>query len=265
MEYAPVKNLLRSWIGGKPCLRKLFYFALERLFLRERYVKRALKAIVPKMAGNPRVLDAGFGYGQYSYHIAKTFGEVKVIGVEIEPEMLDDFKQFIEKTRTNNIELRELDLTKMDIEDDYDLALSVDVMEHIEDDEAVFRNVRRALKNGGVFLIHTPHIPEGLERGEGVFVGEHVRDGYTAAEIERKLLGAGFSRVEHSFSYGYWGAAAWRLLQKYPMEILSFTKLAFPLVFIYLILVYPFAEYMMRRDLKVSNLSGNGILVEAWK
>ena len=38
----------------------------------------------------------------------------------------------------------------------FDLALSVDVMEHIVEDVEVFRNIHTSLKDGGMLLISTP-------------------------------------------------------------------------------------------------------------
>lgn len=265
MDYAPLKNTLREFIRGKPRLRRLFYFVLGRLFLRERYVKRALAELMPALGRNLKVMDAGFGYGQYSYHIARFYGGVSVTGIEIEREMLDDFEIFIEKTGMKNIELREIDLTEMTIKLFFDLALSVDVMEHIENDEAVFKNVCQSLREGGVFLIHAPHKSDSRAEGGVSFVGEHVREGYTAEEIVEKLQRAGFGQIEFTYTYGKAGAAAWRLLQKYPIMVLNFTRLAFILTPFYYAVVYPLAEFLMRRDIRASNRIGNGILVKAWK
>ena len=68
-------------------------------------------------------------------------------------------------------------------------------MEHIEEDELVFRNFFRALKPGGSLLISTPSDQGGSDvhnEEEKSFIDEHVRDGYGIGEISQKLERAGF-------------------------------------------------------------------------
>lgn len=265
MEYAPVKNVLRNIVRGNAALNKLFFKALGILFLRERYVKRELGEVFANIAETEEILDAGFGYGQYSFWTARNFPQTRITAVEIEKVMLEDFADLLKKTGVANIELKQLDLTTMEYKSRFDLALSVDVMEHIEDDRTVFRNICRSLKPGGVFLMHTPHIKAGAERGEGVFVGEHFRDGYTTEELLGKLKEAGFDRIEYKLTYGKWGALAWRLLQKYPISVLRKAKILFLLLPIYLIIVFPIAEIAMRMDMSKEQVEGDGILVKAYR
>jgi len=265
LEYEPVKNILRRVIRGRPLFRKMFYFALGRLFLRERYIKRELADLIPRLGGKLHILDAGFGYGQYSYHIAMRYPNAVVEAAEIEPVMIEDFGCFIEETGVDSISLRELNLTEMDDESRNDLVLSVDVMEHIEDDMTVFGNIYRALKEGGIFLMHTPHLREDAVGGVGAFVGEHVRDGYTTDELLEKLRAAGFDEIKYTLTYGKNGSLAWKLLQKFPISVLRVSKVFFLILPLYFLLVYPMAEWSMKRDLKGDNAQGNGIMVKAWK
>src|SRR5690606_40598394 len=77
--------------------------------------------------------------------------------------------------------------------DNYDLILSVDVMEHIEEDERVMKNLCDALRKGGMLLISTPSDKGGSDvhhhdsDGAVGFIDEHVRDGYNAADLRQKL------------------------------------------------------------------------------
>lgn len=234
-------------------------------FLRSRYVKRDLRKIIDYLGHDIDILDAGFGYGQYSYWLAKRYPSAILRSVEIEPVMIEDFRKLLDKFEFGNISLEKLDLTEMKYREAFDLAVSVDVMEHIEDDQAVFNNICSALKPGGVFLMHTPHIKEAQAQGEGSFVGEHVRDGYYSREIVEKLRDAGFYRVEYTLTYGMYGAAAWKLLQKYPISVLQKSKLLFFLLPFYMLAVWPAAEILMRYDMKCYNHEGNGILIKARK
>jgi hypothetical protein len=72
MHYDPIKDTLGGLVRRSPLLRKLFYRALGAMFLREWYVKRKIKILY--RAGVPAdIFDAGSGFGQYSYFMAKKF------------------------------------------------------------------------------------------------------------------------------------------------------------------------------------------------
>ena len=265
MEYAPIKNILRRFIRGNAAMTRLFFGVMGVLFLRTRYVKRELRKLMKDERQSGKILDAGFGYGQYSYWMMRKFPKIELTSVEIEPVMIDDFREFLHKGGMKDTGSQELDLTRMTYENAFDLALSVDVMEHIEDDEKVFANIYRALKPGGVFLMHTPHIRAAAKDGKGAFVGEHFRDGYRTIELRDKLRRAGFRRIDYTLTYGAYGSLAWKLLQKYPLTVLNKVKLLFPLLPVYLLAVYPIAEVLMRWDMKCANREGDGILVKGWK
>lgn len=235
------------------------------LFLRARYMKRELRKIITQLGGEISLLDAGFGYGQYSLWLAENYPQAKLTSAEIEPVMIDDFQELVKSFKLENISLEEIDLTQMSYDSKFDLAVSVDVMEHILEDQLVFDNIHKSLKPGGVFVMHTPHIRKSALRGKGAFVGEHVRDGYSTAELLGKLNQAGFDKLEYLLTYGKYGALAWKILQKYPIMTLQKSKLLFLLLPFYLILIYPLAEILMRLDLDSSNVEGDGILVKAWK
>ncbi len=66
--------------------------------------------------------------------------------------------------------------------DEYNLIISIDVMEHITDDIQVFKNFYQSLKSGGILLISTPSDQGGSDvhdDEEKSFIAEHVRDGYS--------------------------------------------------------------------------------------
>jgi SAM-dependent methyltransferase len=54
-----------------------------------------------------------------------------------------------------------LDITKMDLPDDsFDLILCSHVLEHVPDDRAAMRELRRVLSDGGLALVLVPYRPE---------------------------------------------------------------------------------------------------------
>jgi SAM-dependent methyltransferase len=265
MEYTPIKSIFRRLIRSRPGLTKTFFFALEKLFLRERYVKRELNRIIAKLPPQSEILDAGFGYGQYSYYLAKRYKNMRITALEIEDEYLDDFAEFIRHCGIENIQIQKADLTELKYNNRFDLIFCVDVMEHIEADTMVFHNFAQALKKGGLFLMHTPHIQGAKGKGEGAFVGEHVRDGYRTRDIYYKLGESGFNPIGVEYTYWYFGAISWILLQKIPITALNLSKLFLLLLPFYYIIVLPLSLIAMSLDLKIKKNSGQGILATGRK
>jgi len=276
MEYDPIKRSLGNVFNKSPFLRKLFYHLLDLLLLRCWHVHKELKAWRSRLGvfgsglgvGELTILDAGSGFGQYSYWMTNNFPKAKILAVDIKDEQVADCNNFFQLVGKVNVKFEIADLTKFVQENKYDLALSVDVMEHILEDVLVFKNILASLKQGGMLLISTPSDQGGSdvhEGQEGSFIGEHVRDGYNIKEIEDKLRLAGFSKIEPRYSYGSPGKISWRLSMKYPMQILNTSKIFFIFIPFYYLITYPFAFILNYLDTHSTHKTGTGLIVKAWK
>jgi SAM-dependent methyltransferase len=273
MHYDPIKRQLGNLFNRSPFLRKLFYFLLDLLLLRAWHVRKALKEFKKSSSpGNLNVLDAGSGFGQYCYRISRMLPRAKILGVDVKQEQIEDCNNFFRQIGKNaSVTFAVADLTQYKAVGQYHLILSVDVMEHILEDEKVFVHFSESLKPGGMLLISTPsdqggsdtdHHEEGDVHG---FIEEHVRDGYNKEDIREKLLKAGFSRVEVSYTYGKFGSAAWKLSMKFPILFLGFSKIFYMVLPFYYLAVFPFCFLLNFIDVKSNNKTGTGLLVKAYK
>lgn len=268
MEYDPVKDRLQKFLGASVSARKLFFAALNRLFLRARYVRRELERLKTSSFSPVNILDGGSGFGQYSFRLAKTFPEARILGLDLKKELVESGNQFARQAGYDRVSFAVGDLLTMTYEDQFDLVLSVDVMEHIEDDRTVFDNISRALKSGGLFVMTTPYFDGSSEHipvADQPFVDEHVRPGYSRSELAEKLNQANIELRQFIITYGKWGNLAWLLLQKWPLSWLSGRSWLLPLVALYYCLAYPLAWFFMQMDLRTDNKSGGGILAVAAK
>ncbi len=271
MQYDPIKRSLGNVFNQRPVLRKLFYHLLDLLLLRAWHIRRELRQRAHATPEVKAVLDAGSGFGQYTYRMARWFPKAAIKAVDIKTEQIDDCNQFMQKAGlSNRVKFELADLTQFQENNKYDLILSVDVMEHIDDDVQVFRNFYTSMKKGGMLLISTPSDQGGSdshehEEGAHGFVDEHVRDGYNISDIEVKLLSAGFSRVEARYSYGCPGNISWKLSMKYPILMLGFSKLFFMILPFYYLVTFPFSVLLNFFDLYGKHKSGTGLIVKAWK
>jgi len=234
------------------------------MFLREWYVKRKIREIYK--GNSPKdILDAGCGFGQYTYFMAKKFRGSGILAVDVKQDYLDDCKYFFDKTGYKSCKFEFADLTKIDFENRFDFILSVDVMEHIEDDIGVFRKFNKALKLGGMVMINTPSNLGGSDAHEDhdeSFIGEHVRLGYSKDDICTKLEDAGFRIESFDYTYGKWGKRYWKLGIKYPMLMLNKSQLLFVILPFYYLLTIWWTLLFMWLDLKDRNKpEGTGVLV----
>jgi SAM-dependent methyltransferase len=207
--------------------------------------------------------------GQYSWRMSRMGPGWNITGTDINREQIEDCTVFFRKTGlSDRVSFRIADLTGFREPDKYNFILSVDVMEHILEDEKVFRNFFESLKAGGTLLISTPSDKGGSDvhdEDDESFIGEHVRNGYSIEEISTKLTGAGFKYVNASYTYGKPGSISWRLAMKYPVKMLNISKLFFVILPFYYLLFFPASILLNIFDLRFKHKSGTGLLVTARK
>ena len=273
MQYDPIKRSLGKVFNKTPLLRILFYKMLDLLLLRAWHIRKALKEWAKSAPVDANVLDAGSGFGQYDYYLSKLGKEWTIKGVDVKQEQIDDCNRFFTKIgKQERVSFKVADLTKLDEVDAYDLILSVDVMEHIDEDEVGFKNFYKAMRSGGMLLISTPSDQGGSdthdhhhEEGATGFIDEHVRDGYGVDDITEKLAKSGFTNIEAGYAYGKPGSLAWKLTMKYPILMLNATKLFFVVLPFYYLLVMPLALILNYFDVKLKHNRGTGLVVKAFK
>ena len=269
MQYDPIKKTLGRFFSGSPFMRKSFYFLLDTLLLRTWHVKRALRRIASESQGELTILDAGCGFGQYTWQMSRMNRLWKVKAVDIDSEHVSDCSSFFKKEGLGErVSFQTLDLTKLSENYCYDLILSVDVMEHIEEDEKVFENFFSSLRDNGRLIVSTPSDKGGSDvhsENDDSFIGEHVRDGYSKNDLAEKLVRAGFRKVEISYTYGLPGTISWKLSMKYPIKMLNISYIFFIIIPFWYLIFLPVSLVLNYLDLIISHKEGTGLLVIAQK
>jgi len=269
MQYDPIKRFLGKIFNSTTILRVIFYKLLDILLLRTWHIKKEIRKLKKSFPEKAEILDAGSGFGQYTYYLSSISPSWKIKGVDVKEEQIADCNQFFTRLgRNNKITFEEADLTKFTEAEKYNLILSVDVMEHILEDVLVFKNFYMSLKSEGVLLISTPSDQGGSDvhdDHESSFISEHVRDGYNIFDIEKKLTSAGFSKVEAYYSYGTPGKISWRLSMKYPILMANTHKIFLLILPFYYLITLPFFLILNYFDVIGKHTSGTGLIVKAWK
>jgi ubiquinone/menaquinone biosynthesis C-methylase UbiE len=131
-------------------------------------------------------LEIGCGTGYTLLSVQRRFPSIELTGVD----MYADSLPFVKAKMGDSCSLLQLDARHMPFRDHFDLVGLFDVLEHIEQDEVVLKEVNRALKKNGAIMISVPQHPYlwcSLDE-----IAFHMRR-YTASELENKLKAAGFS------------------------------------------------------------------------
>ncbi|MCJ8163831.1 class I SAM-dependent methyltransferase [Pontibacter sp. E15-1] len=269
MQYDPIKRVLGDAFNRTPFLRRVFYKLLDLLLLRTWHVQKELRTWAENRRNKEQyILDAGSGFGQYTYYLSGMSRKWSILAVDVKEEQISDSNCFIRAIGRHNVLFRIADLVRYREPKSYDLILSVDVMEHILEDVEVFHNFHASLRHGGMLLISTPSDQGGSDvhgTDEASFIEEHVRDGYNIKEIQDKLKQAGFSKVEARYSYGTPGQISWRLSMKYPLLLLNVSKIFFLVLPFYYLITFPVSLVLNWMDVNGNHKSGTGLIVKAWK
>lgn len=112
---------------------------------------------------NPQLLDIG---GRKSPYTIGLSARITVIDLPRQSELQEKLKlgidsqiiQEIKKFRSNIEDIVLGDMTRSTLpSESFDLAVAVEVLEHVEEDERFVSEVARVLKPGGIFLMTTPN------------------------------------------------------------------------------------------------------------
>lgn len=197
---------------GKELINSRQLGSFERLYIRLWGVpisglRIRLRRVLPELHGNPkRILDAGCGRGVFSYEMAKKFPTAEITGADIDEEQLTVNQEIATGSGLNNLTFTTADISNLPFENEFDVVLSVDNLEHIENDESAIDCIYKALKPGGQLVLHVP----GLMRRwfffkftENFDVPGHFRPGYTQEQIVQKLTKLGFKIQKSHYTFGW--------------------------------------------------------------
>jgi 2-polyprenyl-3-methyl-5-hydroxy-6-metoxy-1,4-benzoquinol methylase len=128
--------------------------------------------------------EIGCGTGFVLQGLARACPELALFGSEVSVAGLA-----YAATRVPGATLFQMDATHMPLAEEFDVIGAFDVLEHIEDDRQVIRQVFRALRPGGHMIVTVPqHM---LLWSAGDVAAHHVRR-YARRELIEKLSEAGF-------------------------------------------------------------------------
>jgi SAM-dependent methyltransferase len=162
----------------------------ETYWYERHVVAYELAAALVGELGAPVVLDAGCGEG-YGLRLLAEAGASRVVGVDLEPPVV----AHVEATYASadpRIEAHVAELLAIPLADDeVDLTVSFQVIEHLHDIPGYLRSLRRVTRPGGTVTIATPNRLTFTPDSDVPVNPFHTRE-FTAAELREELTIAGF-------------------------------------------------------------------------
>ena len=250
-----------QWLVQSNPLQRLFI----RLFgplgvharIRNTRVINAIRRL--ELPPGAQLLDAGCGHGYVTFWLARQFPNYRITALEVDPKLVQDGMAIASHLGLENVSFVQGSATDLEDTQRFDLIFSIDVLEHIEDDTGTLRVFRKCLKPQGRLLLHLPRRHQEHRRFFSAFKGhttpDHVRDEYTASEIQDKLSQTGF-RVEYlRYGFSMWGELAFELNYLFwrwnPLRVLS------------AIVFHPLAVWLAYMDTRRDYEDGNSLLILA--
>jgi SAM-dependent methyltransferase len=133
------------------------------------------------------VLDAGCGVGYGSAFLGES--AAAVLGVDVSEETIDYARR---RYGSETVAFRVLDLAALDLPDaSFDAVCAFEVIEHVDDPEAVLAELARVLRDTGTLVVSTPQVAQTTRSPDNPF--HHVE--YARADFEALLRGS-FAAVE---------------------------------------------------------------------
>lgn len=151
---------------------------------RNRLIVWALRTYFPSAQ---RMLEVGCGTGYVLAGIRRAYPELSLMGSELFPEGLE-----VARRRVPGVPLLEMDALDVPFRGIFDVVGAFDVLEHIEQDDLVLRELAAAATSHGGLIVTVPQHPR-LWSAADEFAG-HVRR-YTRRQLVEKARRAGWEPV----------------------------------------------------------------------
>lgn len=164
------------------------------------------------------ILDLGAGLGEFSFMLAEALPDTEITALEILPDRVKSLREVKEKCNYSNVHIHDQKIETIPENEIYDLIFSVDVFEHIREDEMPFKECFKKLKKGGYLMVKIPNVKQltilpdiWFEEHNEWLEREHIGQVYNLEGLKKRFIDEGFSIVHSSYSDGWISRASWEL------------------------------------------------------
>lgn len=248
---------MRQWPKVARIVKRIFGYTLVGNYARALTFKKLLDQLPLDQVQH--LMDLGCGYGEYAFMMADGMPNATVTALDLNPNSVNDIKQIAQRDNINNLETHVGPIESLENRDAYyDFIYSVDVFEHIKEEEMPFAQAYKKLRPGGHLLVKIPSrdqltiLPEAwFEDHHDWLEDEHIGQVYELSDLKNRMEKEGFEVIFAEYADGWWSRMGW--------ELGYLSHKAGPVL---QLICLPFAKAMVKFDRLVhSQKSGNTIQV----
>ncbi len=262
------KVWLGQQIGRSTFLRRTFHIISNYLILRSWYIRKEINSWSRKAPKEVNILDSGSGFGQCAFYLSSINSKWNIYSLDINRDKVCLCNSFFNEIGRHNVIFKTVDIQEYKAEEAYDLILSIDVLNYIENEKIVLDNLYASLKTNGTLLISVPTNYANIDafpiRSQKSTI-QPVRKGYKKEELIELIKQSGFEIQHAIYTYGKAGKAAYNLSILYPLKMLELSKIFLLIIPFYLIIFLPISLLLNVYDLNVHQKTGEGLIVKAKK
>ncbi len=268
MDCQRIEGTLATIFGSNARQKRIFFWLIDFFMLKSWHVHRELRIWANSNKHPSHILDAGSGYGQYSYYMSQLNSQYNVTAMDIRQQAICECNNFFRKKKIDNVFCRSGNILDLKQPKAFDLILAVDVIEYVAEDNDMLKVFYDDLKDDGNLLLFTQACKKNEQPIECLSTGLHgekVRVGYDMRDLKQRLKKLGFKKVRARYSYGKAGKLSWSLSMKLPFKLLNISRWFLFILPLYYIIMAPLCLLLNYIDTHVGHLTGTGMLVKAYK
>jgi ubiquinone biosynthesis O-methyltransferase len=210
---------------------------LEKIISEKSFTYRPIsKVIKGAVKSNSKILDIGCGEGNVSLLLAKKNNNVT--GIDISSEAISIARK---KAKMLNLEKKAnffiQDAHRLKSTGKFDIAICIEVLEHVKDDNKVIKNIYRKLKKTGTLIVTVPSKNASLYKLKSVKAYDqkigHLRR-YSARSLSNKLKKNNFKVLKvkktegilrNSLFFTKYGVLPLKIINRFPLFAKTFESL----------------------------------------
>lgn len=163
------------------------------------------------------MLDLGCGFGEYSFMMAERFPRAQVTAIDVLPDRVASVREARGLLGLSNLQVKQNKIDELE-DKKFDFIFSIDVFEHIHENEMPFKEAWERLNAGGYLLVKMPTkqqftlLPEAwFEEHNDWLDHAHVGQIYTLKDLKKRFEREGFSVKYATYADGPISRLAWEI------------------------------------------------------
>jgi SAM-dependent methyltransferase len=261
-------ELFTDVLGKHNWARKFYIFLTHSLLLKNNIIRREINKCGRRKKHVQHVLYPGFGMGQLLGMFSRFRGKFNVLALDKNMKMVTQSTAYFKNQSIHNVYCRSEDISEFKCKDAFDLCMSINLLNYIENDRQALRVMYDALKKPGMLLIFNSsnYADDNASKlNIGVYNDKKYRNGYGILEMRQLLKEIGFSKVNARYVYGNPGILSWKMTTAWPTRMIKTSKLFFGILPFYTLICIPFVLICNFLDINMKHNKGKCILVRAFK